>query len=100
MLKEKISAFETVRVGLYNLFNIREFPFFQGKHKKHAHELEMEIGELEEMEEVIAAGGRAESSEGSFEDSDKMEEVRHLKKRMQTCLSLFDFVCQIQKKIP
>ena len=55
----------------------------------------MEMGELEEMEEVISAGGRAESSEGSFEDLDEMEEVR-----MQTCLSLFDFVCQIQKKIP
>ena len=58
------------------------------------------MGELEEMEEVISAGGRAESSEGSFEELDEMEEVRPLKKRMQTCLSLFDFVCQIQKKIP
>ena len=63
------------------------------------------MGELEEMEEVISAGGRAESSEGSFEDLDDMEEVRLLTKcrpveRMQTCLSLFDFVCQIQKKIP
>ena len=36
------------------------------------------------MEEVISAGGRAESSEGSFEDLDEMEEVRPLKKRMQT----------------
>ena len=52
------------------------------------------MGELEEMEEVISAGGRAESSEGSFEDLDEMEEVRPLTKcrpveRMQTFLSLF-----------
>ena len=27
MVKERISAMKTVRVGLYNLFNIREFLF-------------------------------------------------------------------------
>jgi len=62
MVKERISAMKTVR----------------GKHKKHAHELEMEMEELEEMEEVISAGGRAESSEGSFDDLDEMEEVEKM----------------------